>query len=53
MSKYAKKQIKGAPMIEYALLTALLSLAAVTILTTMGGTISTLFTNISSAILSG
>jgi pilus assembly protein Flp/PilA len=51
MSKYAKKQIKGATMIEYVLLVGLISLAAVTIMTTVGGSITTMFGKISTAIL--
>ena len=50
MSKYAKKKIKGATMIEYILIVALLSIAAATIITTVGGTIKTLFTTVNTTL---
>lgn len=49
MSKYSKKY-KGAALIEYVLVVALIALAAITIMTTLGGTIKTLFTTINTDI---
>jgi Flp pilus assembly pilin Flp len=50
MSKYPKKKIKGATMIEYIIITALLSIAAAAIITTIGGTIKTLFTTVNTTL---
>lgn len=50
MNNYYAKRIKGASMIEYVLLAGLIAMAAVTIITTLGGTISTIFTNINTKI---
>ena len=51
MSNYSKKQIKGATMIEYVLLAGLISMAAIAIMTTVGGSITTMFGKISTALL--
>lgn len=41
---------EGQDLLEYALLAVLLSVAAITILTTLGGQVSDVFTSISGAI---
>ena len=46
MLKSSKNKIKGATMIEYILVVGLISIAAITIMTTLGGSIKTLFTTI-------
>lgn len=43
------KDKKGVTMLEYALIAALVAIAAVTILTTLGGTVSTTFSKINGA----
>jgi pilus assembly protein Flp/PilA len=50
MNKYQKKQIKGATMIEYVLIAGLIAVAAVAIMTTVGGGIAGLFTKVNTAI---
>lgn len=50
MNTYNKKKIKGATMIEYVLIVGLISIAAVTIITTLGGTIKTVFTAINTSV---
>ncbi len=50
MTRYSKKNIKGATMIEYVLLAGLISIAAATLLTPLGTKISALFTTISTAV---
>ena len=50
MSKYAKNKIKGATMIEYVIIVGLISIVAVTLMTTTGTTIKTLFTRINTAL---
>ncbi len=52
MSNYSKKKIKGATMIEYVLIVGLISIAAVTIITTLGGTIKTAFTSVNTSVTS-
>lgn len=50
MSNYAKNKIKGATMIEYTLIVALLSIAAAAIITTVGSTIKTIFTTVNTTL---
>ena len=50
MSNYQKNKIKGATMIEYVLIVGLISIAAVALMTTVGGSVKTLFTNINTAL---
>jgi pilus assembly protein Flp/PilA len=45
-SKLIVKKEEGATMVEYGLLVALIALASITILTTLGGDIKTLFTTV-------
>lgn len=40
------KKSKGATMIEYVLIVGLIAIAAVAIMTTVGGSISTMFTTV-------
>jgi Flp pilus assembly pilin Flp len=46
----SKKNIKGATMIEYVLIVALLSIAAVILLGTVGGGVQSTLTSVSNAI---
>lgn len=41
-----KADIKGVTMLEYALIAALVAIAAVTILATLGTTVSSVFSNV-------
>ncbi|NTV01982.1 MAG: Flp family type IVb pilin [Chlorobiaceae bacterium] len=41
---------KGVTMIEYALIAALVAVVAITALTTLGGNLSTIFTDIATAL---
>ena len=41
---------KGVTMIEYALIAALVAVVAITALTTLGGNLSTIFTNIATTL---
>jgi pilus assembly protein Flp/PilA len=41
-----KTNTKGVTMVEYALIAALVAIAAVTILSTLGTTVSTVFSNV-------
>ena len=41
-----KSNIKGVTMLEYALIAALVAIAAVTILSTLGTTVSSVFSNV-------
>ena len=50
--KNAQKQ-RGASLVEYALLVSLIAVAAVTIVGTLGGTITTIFTDINTRIANG
>jgi pilus assembly protein Flp/PilA len=40
------KEEDGQDLIEYALLAALIAIAAVTVMTTLGGSINTIFSNV-------
>jgi pilus assembly protein Flp/PilA len=50
MSKNQKNNIKGATMIEYILIVGLISIAAVIIMGTLGGSIGTLFTTVNTSV---
>ncbi len=52
MSNQSKKKIKGATMIEYVLIVGLISIVAVTLMTTAGTNIKNLFTKINTALTS-
>ena len=41
-----KSDLKGVTMLEYALIAALVAIAAVTILATLGTTVSSVFSNV-------
>ena len=41
-----KSDLKGVTMLEYALIAALIAIAAVTILSTLGTTVSSVFSNV-------
>ena len=41
-----KKSVKGATMIEYVLIVGLIAIAAVVIMTTVGGSVTNMFTKI-------
>jgi pilus assembly protein Flp/PilA len=41
-----KSDLKGVTMLEYALIAALVAIAAVTILSTLGTTVSSVFSNV-------
>lgn len=47
--KFSKNE-KGATMIEYGLIAALVSVAAITALTTMGGSLQSMFEQVSSSL---
>ena len=44
--KRLKSDLKGVTMLEYALIAALVAIAAVTILATLGTTVSSVFSNV-------
>lgn len=46
--KRLRSHAKGVTMVEYALIAALVAIAAVTILATLGTTVSTVFSNVNS-----
>jgi pilus assembly protein Flp/PilA len=48
--KFATEE-EGASLVEYALLVALLAVVSITILTTLGGSISTLFTRVNDKVV--
>lgn len=50
MTNHSLNKIKGATMIEYVLIVALISIVAVTLMTDVGTSISTLFTKVSTAL---
>lgn len=50
MSNYSRNKIKGATMIEYVLIAGLIAVAAVALITTVGGSINTVFTAINTAL---
>ncbi len=50
--KKIRKDESGATAIEYGLIAALVSVAAITALTAMGGSLQTMFTTVSNALLS-
>ena len=50
MTNYNLNQIKGATMIEYVLIVALISIVAVTLMTNVGTSISNLFTKVTTAL---
>ncbi len=50
MTNYQLNKIKGVTMIEYVLIAGLISIAAVALLTPLGGKIVAIFQNISNAI---
>jgi Flp pilus assembly pilin Flp len=50
MHKQSKNKIKGATMIEYILVVGLISIAAIIIMGTLGGSINTLFTTVNTAV---
>ncbi len=47
---FSIKSQKGVTMIEYALIAALISVVAIVLLTTAGGQVQTIFTNIVNAL---
>ncbi len=47
---FSIKSQKGVTMIEYALIAGLISVVAITLLTTAGGQVQTIFTNIVNAL---
>ena len=49
-AKALQEREEGQAMVEYALILALVSVAAVTILTTLGGSVSKIFSSINSDI---
>ena len=48
--KYTLNKIKGATMIEYVLIVGIISIAAITLLSTVGTKVSNLFTSIVTAL---
>ncbi len=50
MTKYSKNKIKGATMIEYAIIVGLIAIAVTAIVTTLGKDIITLFTSIDTTV---
>ena len=48
--KNLKRNEEGQDLLEYALLVALIALVAITAVTAAGGAVSTIFTNISTAL---
>lgn len=48
MKKNARNRMKGAAMIEYVLIVGLIGIAAVAIMTTVGGSVSKMFTTVNS-----
>ena len=52
MNNHSIHDIKGATMIEYVLIVALISIVAITLMTNVGTSITTLFTNITTALTS-
>ena len=50
MNRYAQNKIKGATMVEYVLIVGLISIAAAVILKTLGVSITSLFTKVSTTI---
>ena len=52
MNNYTKNKIKGATMIEYVLIAGLIAVAAAALITTVGGSVQTVFTAINTALKS-
>jgi pilus assembly protein Flp/PilA len=46
MNNYSIRKIKGATMIEYVLVVGLIAIAAVVIMTTLGTSVSSVFTKV-------
>lgn len=50
MSTHERNKIKGATMIEYAIIVGLIAIAVTAIVTTLGKDVKTLFTTIDTAV---